>query len=251
MVPFGVDIGIDPVGDLQGEAGQAHRGVVGAGGEPVHLLAPGQPPTLRAPPEAHVMPFGRVTGHFLLIGERLALFEDEQGAHRGVRIAAAQHRGHHHPAAGLEVDLVGAVPAGPEHRRVQLLHIATETQVHRVSEQSLAGARAADEVVRHVHPSEQGVQPGQQQIGDDQPEREERPQVPPARGDELVDEQEREPAGSKRCQDEEDLVGEPDRVLVHHLDSSMRALGERTGHAPTVTSRPHRTGHPFDMMERL
>src|SRR5699024_11369196 len=48
VVPFGVDVGIDAVGDLQGEVGQSDRAVVGAGGEPVHHLTSRQAPPVRA-----------------------------------------------------------------------------------------------------------------------------------------------------------------------------------------------------------
>src|SRR5699024_6843461 len=75
VVAFGVDIGVDAVGDLQGEPGQAHRTVVGAGGEPVHPFPAGQAPAGWAGPEAHVVALSGVALHLLLVGEGLPLPE--------------------------------------------------------------------------------------------------------------------------------------------------------------------------------
>jgi hypothetical protein len=73
------------------------------------------------------------------------------------------------------------------------------------------------------------VDPRQDQVRHQQPERHERPQVRPPLLGELVDQQEREPRGGERREPGEDAVDPPHRH-VEALDRRLRTFGERSGH---------------------
>ena len=169
-VALGIDVLVDPVGDLQGEEGEADRAVVGAGRQPVRAVPAGRRSPAALRPEPHAMALGGGPAHLLLVGEVMAAPRQVQVRDRRLRVGAAQQRrADHRPGRG-EGPLLGEHPARPAHRHVQIPLGAVDGEVDRVREHPLGGAGAAEEVVRQVDPCHQLVQAGQGDVGQQHPE---------------------------------------------------------------------------------
>jgi hypothetical protein len=206
VVALRVGVGRDLMGDLQREEREAHRAVVGAGGEPVDAEAAGQLPPVGAAPEAHVMTPAGAAVDLLLVGEVLLASEEQERTHGCLEIAAAQHRGAHDAQARAYREVVGASPARRDHRLVELGLAAQQGEVDGVAEEPVARARAADEVVGHVDAGQDAVQPRQHQVRHDDPECDGEQQLPPSEREALPQQHPGQPRRGDTAEDEEDPV---------------------------------------------
>ena len=236
VVALNVDVGVDLVGDLEGEGAQANGAVVGGGGQPVHVPAAGQRPARRAVPEADVVALGGVALDLLLVGEALLASEEHEVGDGSGRVGAAQQRGDDDAPGGAQGDGVGAHPAGRDHRLVNVLLVAFDGEVDGVAQEPIRGAGAADEVVGDVEPGEDLVEARQCEVGQDRPEQqgvdhEHRIEVP-ARADEQPGQPERGDGGDGEEDGVEDVVDAPGAGIdLRHLGRAVPVDGwrRRTG----------------------
>ena len=183
VVALDVDVGVDLVRDLEGEGGESDSAVIGGVGQPLDLPASGEEPARRCAPEADMVALRGISLDLLLVGEVLAAAEEQQVGDGGGGVGAAQQGAQDDAPGGAQGDGIGPHPSGRCHGVVDVLLGSSQSEVDGISEQAIGGAGAADEVVGHVEPGEYLVQPGQGEVGQDRPEKDDaddepRTQVP-------------------------------------------------------------------------
>ena len=206
VVAFDVGVLFDLVGDLQGEERETDALVIRARGEPADLVSAGQQPPLGRLPEADVVPLTRIAVDLLLIGEVLPPAEEEQRGDRGLRIALLRQRRLDDAPRRGGGDLVGEGPPGRFHRVMDLRLLPLEREIDGVAEQSVGRPRPPDEVVGDVDLREDPVQPGQGEVGDDDPEDEQGEQLPPSQGEALDEDEDGEERRGGTAEEEEEVV---------------------------------------------
>ena len=217
------------------EQRQADARVEGARRHPVDSPAAGQQPAVGTAPEPHVVTLRGVAVDFLLVGEVLLSFEEEQRAHGSVVVAPAPDGRGDDPPRRRDGHRVGLRPSRGRHGLLDLLLRAEERQIHGVAEESVARPRATDEVVRNVDRREDAVQPREHEVGEQHPEGDRPEQRPTSRPERLGEAEVREPDRRKTREDEEEPVDrDPHRVaaaaarrlLVHVGPVSPRARSQ-------------------------
>ena len=128
--------------------------------------------------------FGGIPLDLLLVGEGMLAAEQVEVRHGGGRVGAPEQRGDDDAPGGTQRDLVGECPARGLHRGVDVLLLAVEGQIDGVAEDAVARPGASDEVVGHIPEREELMDPGNRQVGCDQPEnrRNEAPRAGPPGG---------------------------------------------------------------------
>ena len=92
-----------------------------------------------------------VAVHFLLVGESLRLTKNFQRGDGRLRVGTAGDGGDNNLPRGDEGDVVSTGPAGVLHDLVNLLLGTNQTDIDRVTEQTVRGAGAPNKVVGHVY----------------------------------------------------------------------------------------------------
>ncbi len=233
MVAFIVRVFVDLVRDLEREQREADAAVVRTGGQPVHGHAAGEQPAGRAVPEADVVPFAGASVHFLLVREVLLAAEQEKGADRSLKVAAAQDRGRDDPPAAGQGHVIGDGPARQAHDPVELSFGTEQGNIDGIPEQAVAGAGASDEVIGHVDAGQDGVEPGQNEVGEHRPEDEREPDLAPAPLEAELKEQIGQPDGGDTTDQEEDPV--PCGIQCGTRYARDRDLHRRPGHEQNDT----------------
>ena len=182
------------------------RTVERAGGQPVHSMATGQQPAVRAAPEPHMVPLRRVALHLLLVRHILLVPEQEQRADRRLVVAPPQHGRPDDAPAGPQRHVVGARPPRLPHGVVELRLGAEQREIDRVAEQAVAGAGPADEVVRNVDLGQDAVQPREHEVRQHDPEQHEEQDEEPAPLEALREHEPGQPDGGDPAEDEEEVV---------------------------------------------
>ena len=184
--------------------------------------------------------FGGIPLDLLLVGEGMLAAEQVEVRHGGGRVGAPEQRGDDDAPGGTQRDLVGECPARGLHRGVDVLLLAVEGQIDGVAEDAVARPGASDEVVGHIPEREELMDPGNRQVGCDQPENREMKPPEPVPREGMQQHDDGEPGHQRqRQQDEEggDHIPDGGALAPAHLGFARDVDGGPGGNrVPAATA---------------